>query len=156
MEESTYKCYYDFCHRVYKTKFNLRRHINSSHLKIKCFLCSDCKKQFVSKQNLKEHMLIHTGEKPFICEELGCGKKFRQASQLLVHRRIHDRQRVAMKCHMEIQPLLLTDIEIPKDFYFQAEPKKKKEEKIELPIISSDKIVKNSKLPVLPILLNHI
>lgn len=151
-----FECYYDFCHRLYKTKFNLRRHINSSHLQIKSFVCFECKKTFVSKQNLKEHMLIHTGEKPFPCEGSGCLKKFRQASQLLVHRRIHDRQRMASKCKEDIAPLLLTDMEIPRNFYWELEERKGHTELVKLPGLKEAKEWVNVKLPVLPLLLNHI
>ena len=34
------------------------------------------------------HRRIHSGEKPFACPD--CEKKFKQSSQLKVHRRIHN------------------------------------------------------------------
>jgi uncharacterized Zn-finger protein len=103
-----FQCYYSECGKTYKTRFNLRRHINSSHLKIKGFKCPECNKPFVSKQNLKEHHYIHTGEKPFPCDEPGCSKRFRQVSQLSIHKRIHYRQRIGNKTLVEIPEFQLS------------------------------------------------
>jgi uncharacterized Zn-finger protein len=82
-----YCCMYSACGKGYSTKFNLKRHIETSHLKIKKYRCHDCDKQFASKQNLNEHMHIHSGAKPFFCKI--CSKTFRQASQLSLHKRTH-------------------------------------------------------------------
>lgn len=87
----SFQCYYPACAKTFATKFNLRRHVNVSHLSIKAYLCETCGKSFASKQNVKEHRFIHTGEKPFHCSMPGCGRFFRQASQLASHRRIHMR-----------------------------------------------------------------
>jgi hypothetical protein len=85
-------CYYHTCGKMFSTKFNLRRHINVSHLDIKAYACEVCLKNFASKQNLKEHFFIHTGEKPFACPVQKCGRRFRQASQLSFHKKLHFRQ----------------------------------------------------------------
>lgn len=53
------------------------------------FQCPHCFKVLSSKQNFKEHSYIHTGEKPFGCPEPGCHERFRQGSQLSVHRKMH-------------------------------------------------------------------
>lgn len=54
--------------------------------------CKACKKILSSKQNLKEHMFIHSGERPYVCKAPGCGITFRQGSQLSAHKRIHINQ----------------------------------------------------------------
>lgn len=82
-----YCCMYSACGKGYSTKFNLKRHIETSHLKIKKYRCQECDKLFASKQNLNEHLHIHSGAKPFFCKV--CSKTFRQASQLSLHKRIH-------------------------------------------------------------------
>ena len=53
------------------------------------FQCPQCLKVLSSKQNFREHSYIHTGEKPFRCTEPGCVERFRQGSQLSVHRKMH-------------------------------------------------------------------
>jgi len=90
-QNPSYQCYYPECAKHFATKFNLRRHVNVYHLAIKAFPCEVCCKNFASKQNVKEHQFIHTGEKPFHCSVAGCGRCFRQASQLATHRKIHFR-----------------------------------------------------------------
>ena len=51
--------------------------------------CKFCGKELSSKQNLREHLYIHTNEKPYVCTVPGCDQKFRQGSLLSMHRRIH-------------------------------------------------------------------
>lgn len=98
----SFQCYYEACAKTFATKFNLRRHVNVSHLSIKAYLCETCGKNFASKQNVKEHRFIHTGEKPFHCGMPGCGRFFRQASQLASHRRTHMRpDRLMSELHSE-------------------------------------------------------
>lgn len=89
MEDSQYTCYYSWCAREFKSKYNLKRHINTRHLFLRIFKCPICSKQLVSKQNLIEHKFIHSGEKPYGCKVQGCGKRYRQLSQLSVHRKLH-------------------------------------------------------------------
>jgi uncharacterized Zn-finger protein len=53
------------------------------------FKCKYCFRNLSSRQNLREHTYIHTGERPYICTETGCNQKFRQGSLLSIHRKIH-------------------------------------------------------------------
>ena len=59
MSEHEFTCYYSRCSKSYRTKYNLRRHINSNHLKIKEFICVYCSKLFACKQNLTGHEKLH-------------------------------------------------------------------------------------------------
>lgn len=51
--------------------------------KPKRFPCSICQKNFTTAQSLEVHTRIHTGERPFRCEQ--CGKRFTQSSHLKSH-----------------------------------------------------------------------
>jgi len=152
MDQEIYRCYYDRCTRTYSSKYNLRRHVNCTHLRIRSFACEKCGKKFTSKQSLKEHFYIHTGEKPFTCVEEGCNKSFRQASQLNVHRK---------KVHMlaTFNTVKRSDANVTVPLDFDPEPIETFNfllSQRDLPTVEENRrsLQSYGKLPVLPILLN--
>ena len=78
------------------------------------FKCKYCARNLSSRQNLREHMYIHTGERPYKCTEIGCSKSFRQGSLLSIHRKTHKKQaerlKTSKKFEASIPYLKLTDI----------------------------------------------
>eukprot|EP00357_Protocruzia_adherens_P033665 CAMPEP_0114984026 /NCGR_PEP_ID=MMETSP0216-20121206/7039_1 /TAXON_ID=223996 /ORGANISM="Protocruzia adherens, Strain Boccale" /LENGTH=317 /DNA_ID=CAMNT_0002346099 /DNA_START=156 /DNA_END=1109 /DNA_ORIENTATION=+ len=87
-EDGPNKCSHEGCGKTFKSKYSLKRHM-LSHLDVKKYQCEYCAKRFVLKQYLKEHTYIHTGEKPYACPFEGCGKSFRQACKLSLHKKNH-------------------------------------------------------------------
>lgn len=44
------------------------------------FVCAICSKSFMGEDNLKQHMVIHSGEKPYVCDI--CQKAFARKATL--------------------------------------------------------------------------
>lgn len=74
------------------SQFSRRSHLDSHnttilHDKIKIHECEICKKRFVSKRDVSQHMNRHTDDRPFKCSQ--CPKSYCDSSNLLEHTKIH-------------------------------------------------------------------
>lgn len=58
----------------------VKRHIETTHLKFKPFVCDICQKAFPQKTSLEIHMSGHTGNTPHQCK-YGCGEAFKDPAR---------------------------------------------------------------------------
>lgn len=63
--------------------------INAKKQRPKKFKCPTCDVAFSNNGQLKGHIRIHTGERPYQCDEKNCGKTFTRNEELTRHKRIH-------------------------------------------------------------------
>ncbi|XP_023721890.1 zinc finger protein 260 isoform X8 [Cryptotermes secundus] len=100
-EQRPYAC--KICGSAYKRHRNLLSHEQEVHgifslgpgkeKESLSFPCDVCKKEFTTPKRAAAHMRIHTGERPFHCEQ--CGNTFRIYQSLMVHRRVvHEGRKV--------------------------------------------------------------
>lgn len=61
------------------------------------FICSYCNKNCSSRNRLREHIRVHTKEKPFVCDI--CNAAFKQRSTLFTHKQVHEEK--LFKCTVE-------------------------------------------------------
>lgn len=86
--KDSFVCSHQNCKKSYANKSLLKRHMEGFHSSSKKFRCSLCGKGLASSQNLKEHLYIHTGQKPYKCSEPECQVSFRQGTHLSAHKRL--------------------------------------------------------------------
>ncbi|XP_072250579.1 uncharacterized protein [Leuresthes tenuis] len=80
------------CPASFSRPSQLLQHQRSEHAhKPSGFLCTECGRAFNSHSNLRIHLNVHTGARPYCCPD--CGKSFSQSGALKIHRRIHTGER---------------------------------------------------------------
>lgn len=70
-----------FCDEIFDNAVKLYRHMEDKHEKEKNIVCTECGKKFFKEWNLKMHMAVHTGAKPYLCEI--CGASFALGGNLV-------------------------------------------------------------------------
>lgn len=53
------------------------------------YKCNQCLKKFSRPSSLRIHTLSHTGEKPHVCPQPGCGRRFSVQSNMRRHLKVH-------------------------------------------------------------------
>ncbi|KAL0985031.1 hypothetical protein UPYG_G00152060 [Umbra pygmaea] len=80
------------CPASFPRPSQLLQHQRAQHAhKAGGFLCTECGRVFNSHSNLRIHLNVHTGARPYVCPD--CGKSFSQSGALKIHRRIHTGER---------------------------------------------------------------
>jgi uncharacterized C2H2 Zn-finger protein len=101
--EKIFKC--QRCSKSFKTKSDLRKHVELVHEKKKNYTCGRCSKDFYSKPALIRHMATHefandstsNSNRPFQCDIDECGKFFKTKVELKSHKKTHDKSN-RIKC----------------------------------------------------------
>lgn len=76
------------CHKCPKRYFRakyLQRHLKNSHLETKELTCPICNKTLKAVYNLKQHLLLHSDEKSYVCPFPNCTKAYKQKPGLDQH-----------------------------------------------------------------------
>ena len=86
-DERPYLC--NECNKTYKTSRDLSRHkeYHNKDERGQGVICNICKSIYVNRYALKQHMMSHTGEKPFKCTL--CDKQYSQKATLRCHVKTH-------------------------------------------------------------------
>lgn len=71
------------CDQRFGSIYHLRRHVASVHRKERDFACPTCDKRFLQQSHLAQHSWLHTGVKPYPCEQ--CEAAYTSRSALNKH-----------------------------------------------------------------------
>ncbi|KAM9860130.1 zinc finger protein ZXDC isoform 1-T1 [Aulostomus maculatus] len=92
-----YQCTVEGCGWAFATSYKLKRH-HQSHDKVRPHTCQfeGCGRCFTTVYNLKAHVKVHEQDNAYICEI--CSERFRSATRLTNHQRVHFEPQRPHKC----------------------------------------------------------
>jgi hypothetical protein len=80
----THACPMENCSSVFGQAGHLKTHLDTVHSRARPFVCA-CGASFGRADTLRNHEILHTGEKPHACDIAGCEKTFAQLAGLNQH-----------------------------------------------------------------------
>ncbi|KAL3284738.1 hypothetical protein HHI36_018883 [Cryptolaemus montrouzieri] len=86
MEEGDFQC--EICNRIFSNLRLFRIHKRMHAPQHKAWPCPQCGKKYSSKNLLDEHINIHTGVRPYVCQV--CGKDFASKYTFKAHEKTHE------------------------------------------------------------------
>ncbi|KAG8823030.1 hypothetical protein FRC19_004765 [Serendipita sp. 401] len=89
--KEVHPCKVPGCTTTCSSLYNLRNH-ELVHSETKKFLCDfeNCGRTFATARNLRLHQRTHTGDKPFACDYPNCGMRYHRPAHLKRHQEIHN------------------------------------------------------------------
>lgn len=92
-----FQCTVEGCGWAFATSYKLKRHLQS-HDKQRPHVCQieGCGRRFTTVYNLKAHVKIHEQDNAFACDI--CSERFRSATRLASHQRVHFEPQRPHKC----------------------------------------------------------
>lgn len=98
-----YQCSVEGCGWAFATSYKLKRHLQS-HDKQRPHTCQfeGCGRRFTTIYNLKAHVKVHEQDSTFVCEI--CSERFRSATRLANHQRVHFEPQRPHKCEFPGSP----------------------------------------------------
>lgn len=98
-----YQCTVEGCGWAFATSYKLKRHLQS-HDKQRPHTCQfeGCGRRFTTIYNLKAHIKVHEQDNTFVCEI--CSERFRSATRLANHQRVHFEPQRPHKCEFPGSP----------------------------------------------------
>jgi hypothetical protein len=78
------------CDWSFQSECHLKRHaVIHCEEKFECRVDTDCEYKFNCESSRDAHERLHTGEKPYVCDTIGCTGRFRTSQQLRMHKIDH-------------------------------------------------------------------
>lgn len=98
-----FQCTIEGCGWAFATSYKLKRHLQS-HDKQRPHIChfEGCGRRFTTIYNLKAHVKVHEQDNTFVCEI--CSERFRSATRLTNHHRVHFEPQRPHKCDFPGRP----------------------------------------------------
>ncbi|XP_054272919.1 zinc finger protein 391-like [Macrosteles quadrilineatus] len=78
------------CRKMFSNPRNMKYHIYL-HTGERPFRCLTCEKTFIRKSQVKNHLFTHSGKYPYNCTT--CGKSFKTSSEMKIHTLVHTTER---------------------------------------------------------------
>ncbi|KAH7470738.1 Zinc finger protein 350 [Phytophthora ramorum] len=88
MRMRNFLCMHPGCGKSFTDSAHLRDH-TVVHTGEKKLSCPTCNKLFARGSTLQEHIRVHTGEKPYACGVPGCTKRYASRAAMRFHRSTH-------------------------------------------------------------------
>jgi len=104
-DTDVHQCQWLGCHQILPSASALTNHVNRQHIARRqpahrCLWqgCNRADHVFRHRDKILIHIRLHTNDRPYECDFLGCGKQFSRADSLDAHKKVHSAEGKAWHC----------------------------------------------------------